>query len=139
MRIFTLVISPPALLVLTGLALIDRAIGSQRLWRAVVVRCVAGFLAAIAYDVFRLPFVFARPLQIEAVVPPLNLFKVYPRFGAMILGQSVEQIFTPYPNVFGIHVTGTIFAVTLAAHLVFGAALGLLAFRLGRLCRTAVL
>jgi hypothetical protein len=28
---------------------------------------------------------------IESVIPPLNLFKVFPRFGAMVLGQAVEQ------------------------------------------------
>jgi len=51
----------------------------------------AGLLAAVAYDVFRLPFVFAKQWGIETVVPPMNLFKVFPRFGAMVLGQSVEQ------------------------------------------------
>src|SRR5665213_496077 len=50
-----------------------------------------GLLAAVAYDVFRLPFVFAREWGIDAVVPPMNLFQVFPRFGAMILGQPIEQ------------------------------------------------
>jgi len=45
----------------------------------------------VAYDVFRLPFVFAKEWGIASVVPPMNLFKVFPRFGAMILGQPVEQ------------------------------------------------
>ena len=40
---------------------------------------------------FRLPFVFAREWGIAGVVPPLNLFKVFPRFGAMILGEPIEQ------------------------------------------------
>ncbi len=38
-----------------------------------------------------LGFIFARSLYIESVVSPLNLFKVFPRFGAMILGQPTEQ------------------------------------------------
>lgn len=189
MRTFTLFISLPALLMLAALAMTDRALGNQRLWRTVVVGCVAGLVAAVAYDVFRVPFVFARSLDIESVVPQLNLFKVFPRFGAMILGQPIEQasyslaahligwayhfsngvtfgvmyvamigdasrrhwmwavvmalglevamLFTPYPRVFGIHTTGTFVAVALAAHLVFGMTLGLLALQLSRLCKSA--
>ena len=45
----------------------------------------------MAYDVFRLPFVFAKEWGIESVVPPMKLFKVFPRFGAMVLGQPIEQ------------------------------------------------
>jgi len=56
-----------------------------------VVGSVAGLVAAFGYDIFRLPFVFARDLGIDRVVPPLPLFKVFPRFGAMILGQPLEQ------------------------------------------------
>jgi hypothetical protein len=37
------------------------------------------------------PFVFARELGISSVVPALNLFKVFPAFGAMLLGQPVQQ------------------------------------------------
>jgi hypothetical protein len=189
MRTFTLFISLPALFILAALTITDLALGNQRLWRTMVVGCVAGLLAAVAYDVFRLPFVFARSLHIESVVPPLNLFKVFPRFGAMILGQPIEQtgyslatqfvgwtyhfsngvtfgvmyvamigdatrrhwawavcmavglelamLFTPYPRVFGIQTTGMFVAITLAAHLVFGAALGLIALCLSRLCKSA--
>jgi hypothetical protein len=50
-----------------------------------------GLLAAVAYDVFRLPFVFAQEWGIASLVPPMNLFKVFPRFGAMILHQPLEQ------------------------------------------------
>ena len=56
---------------------------------------VGGLLAAISYDVFRLPFVFAKEWGIDGIVPPMKLFKVFPRFGAMILGQPVEQ--SSYP------------------------------------------
>jgi hypothetical protein len=52
---------------------------------------VAGFVAACAYDVFRLPFVFSQAWGLTEVVPPMNLFKVFPRFGALILGEPVEQ------------------------------------------------
>jgi hypothetical protein len=91
MRIFTPFIFLPALLALSGVALFDRLRGDGQLWRAVLVGLVAGLLAAVAYDVFRLPFVFANELGISSVVPPMQLFKVFPRFGAMILGQPIEQ------------------------------------------------
>lgn len=177
MRTFTLWISLPAMTALAGLAAFDWARGDGRLWRGVMVGAVAGFVAAVAYDIFRLPFVFARDWGIAAVVPPMNLFKVFPRFGAMILGQPIEQpsyslaahligwayhfsngitfgvmyaamigeasrrhwawaivmavglemgmLLSPYPQTFGIHLGATFVAVTLAAHLVFGVALGL--------------
>ncbi len=177
MRTFTLYVSMPALGVLLGLAVADQVRGSGELWRAVWMGGAAGLLAAVAYDVFRLPFVCARPLGIAGFVPPLNLYKVFPSFGAMILGQPVEQasyslaaqligwayhfsngltfgimyiaaigqgsrwhwawgmvmaaglelamLLTPYPKVFGIAVTPAFVAVTLSAHLIFGAVMGL--------------
>jgi hypothetical protein len=117
----------------------------------------------------------------------MNLFKVFPRFGAMVLGQPIEQaeyslaahvigwiyhfsngatfgvmylaiigdgarrhwacavlfalalelgmLFTPYPAVFGIHVTTRFVIVTVLAHAIFGVALGLSVRRLTRLFR----
>jgi hypothetical protein len=91
MRHFTLWVSVPALIALGGLMLADRAFGTQRLWLSALVGAFAGVIAAVAYDVFRLPFVFADALGIQQVVPALKLFKVFPRFGAMILGQPLEQ------------------------------------------------
>ena len=46
----------------------------------------AGFIAAISYDIFRLPFVFAQEWGLDSVVPPMKLFKVFPRFGELLLG-----------------------------------------------------
>ena len=91
MRRFTIFVSLPALVMLVALALADRACGTQRLWRAALVGAIAGLVAAAAYDVFRLPFVYADALGIQQVIPALKLFKVFPRFGAMILGQPLEQ------------------------------------------------
>ena len=91
MRIFTPFIFLPALLALSAFAALDRLRGDGQLWRAVSIGLVAGLLAAVAYDVFRFPFVFAKEWGIESVVPPMNLFKVFPRFGAMVLGQPIEQ------------------------------------------------
>ena len=91
MRIFTPVVFLPALAILIGIALFDRQRGDRRLWRAVMLGLAGGLLAAVAYDVFRLPFVFSREWGLASIIPPMNLFKVFPRFGAMALGQPVEQ------------------------------------------------
>ena len=91
MRIFTPFVFLPAMILLIVLAVVDRRWGDRQLWTAVYIGLLGGLLAAVAYDVFRLPFVFAREWGISAVVPPMNLYKVFPRFGAMILGQPLEQ------------------------------------------------
>ena len=184
MHVFTPFIFLPALIALMGFAALDRWRGDGQLWRAVWLGLLAGLIAAVGYDVFRLPFVFARQWGIDPVVPPLNLFKVFPRFGAMVLGEPIEQdnysllaqvvgwvyhfsngatfgvmylavvgegarrhwigavlfalalelgmLFTPYPTVFGIHVTMRFIIVTVLAHAIFGLALGLSVRRLAR-------
>jgi len=91
MRLFTIFIFLPALAALFVFALFDRQRGDGQLWRAVLIGLTAGLVAAVAYDVFRLPFVFAREWGIASVLPPMQLFKAFPRFGAMILGQPLEQ------------------------------------------------
>jgi hypothetical protein len=91
MRTFTFVVLLPATAALIGLAVLDRIKGDGRLWQGILIGAVAGLVAACAYDLFRLPFVFAREWNLAAFLPPMNLFKVFPRFGAMILGESVEQ------------------------------------------------
>jgi len=91
MRSFTAFIFLPALLILLGLAVFDRTGGEGHVWRAVWIGLFGGLLAAVAYDVFRLPFVFAKDWGIDWLVSPVPLFKVFPRFGAMVLGQPIEQ------------------------------------------------
>lgn len=91
MRIFTPFIFLPSFLLLCAFAGLDRLRGDGQLWRSVWIGMAGGLLAAVAYDVFRLPFVFAKEWSLEAIVPPLKLFKVFPRFGAMILGEPIEQ------------------------------------------------
>jgi hypothetical protein len=85
MRAFTLYVFVPSCIVLIALAASDRFVGTRKLLRNVIIGAVAGFVAAVAYDVFRLPFVFAKEWGISAVVPPMPLFKVFPQFGTMIL------------------------------------------------------
>jgi hypothetical protein len=91
MRLFTPFIFLPALLLLLMLALMDWKRGDGQLCRKICIGLLAGLVAAAAYDIFRLPFVFAREWGIASVISPMNLFKVFPRFGAMILGQPLEQ------------------------------------------------
>lgn len=91
MRTFTFFIFVPAMVALLAFAVFDRLRGDGLLWRAVLVGFAGGLLAAVSYDVFRLPFVFAKEWGIASIVPPMGLFKVFPRFGAMVLGQPIEQ------------------------------------------------
>jgi hypothetical protein len=91
MTFFTPFIFLPAFVTLCVLAWLDRVRGEGHVWRAVWIGFLAGLLAAVAYNLFRLPFVFAKEWGLDAIVPPMNLFKVFPRFGAMVLGQPIEQ------------------------------------------------
>ena len=182
MRTFTFAILIPATVLLIALAVLDALRGNKQLYRGVVTGAIAGLLAAVAYDLFRLPFVFSRPWHLNSIVPPMNLFKVFPGFGAMILGESANQahysvsahllgwgyhfsngvtfgimyaaligngrqrnwmwaiamavgleigmLLTPYTRFFDIPLTTTFVIVTLAAHAVFGTAMGLFTKRL---------
>jgi hypothetical protein len=91
MRTFTLYVFGPAMVMLLGFAVFDRLRRDGLLWRAVLIGFFGGLIAAVSYDVFRLPFVFAKEWGISLIVPPMSLFKVFPRFGAMVLGQPIEQ------------------------------------------------
>jgi hypothetical protein len=92
MRTFFYFILLPATAALYGFALLDRFRGDRRLWRAVVLGTLAGLVGAVAYDFFRLPFVFSDSWGMGRFgIPQMPLFKVFPRFGALILGQPVEQ------------------------------------------------
>jgi hypothetical protein len=90
MRFFTLAIFLPAL----GLLGIWAAIDSRRrkaIVAPVLIGAISGLLAAVSYDIFRLPFVFARQWGLDSFVPAMNLFKIFPAFGAMILGEPYPQ------------------------------------------------
>jgi hypothetical protein len=109
MRAFTLWILIPATLVLVGMALFDRARGDKQLWGAVVVGSVGGLLAAIAYDIFRIPFVLASIDQVGPSWMRLPLFKVFPRFGAMILGHPFSTNQTDSEFLLIDHIVGWIY------------------------------
>ena len=103
MRTFTIFILIPATIALYAMAWIDRQRGDRRLFRAVMIGTVAGLAAAIAYDIFRLPFVFSDAWGMGRFgIPQMPLFKVFPRFGALILGQPPEQLsYSPAANILG--------------------------------------
>jgi hypothetical protein len=92
MRTFFYAILLPSTILLYGIAILDRLRGDGRLWRAVMLGTLAGLVGAVAYDIFRLPFVFSDAWGMGRIgIPQMPLFKVFPRFGALILGQPVEQ------------------------------------------------
>jgi hypothetical protein len=92
MRTFLVAAMLPATAALYGVAALDRVMGDGRLFRAVMIGSLAGLSGAVAYDIFRLPFVFSGAWGLDRLgIPQMPLFKVFPRFGAMILGQATEQ------------------------------------------------
>ena len=110
MRTFTVFILIPATVALYGIAGLDRIRGDGRLWRGVMIGTLAGLVGAIAYDVFRLPFVFSQAWCLDRFgVPQMPLFKVFPRFGAMILGQSFTGQTTDSQFTLAAHVVGWIY------------------------------
>jgi hypothetical protein len=90
MRVFSWAVFAPALVCLVIVAIVDRMHGDRRLAWAIWIGSVAGLLASVAYDIFRIPFVAAASGSTD-LVPALPLFKVFPRFGAMLLGEPLEQ------------------------------------------------
>ena len=88
MHFFALAIFLPACGVLIGFALHDVWRRDGRAWRMILIGAIAGFAAAVAYDIFRLPFVYSTSWGLTGVVPSLPLFKVFPQFGAMILSRA---------------------------------------------------
>lgn len=104
MRRFFLLILLPATAALYAIALIDRFGGGDlRLFRAVVLGSLAGLFGAVLYDIFRLPFVFSDAWGMDHFgIPQMPLFKVFPRFGALILGEPLEQqSYSPAAHVLG--------------------------------------
>ncbi|MDF2441493.1 MAG: hypothetical protein JWN98_2477 [Abditibacteriota bacterium] len=117
MRAFACVILLPATLVLVALAIAGSRLGSEAIDRAqstsarqelaqaatwIREGALGGIMAAIAYDLFRVPFVLSG----------YPLFKVFPEFGRMLLESSEPQWL--------VHVVGW------AYHFSNGAALGIM-------------
>lgn len=88
MRFFTLAIFTPACVILAAYAVYDRWRGNGRACRIILIGALSGLAAAVAYDIFRLPFVFSKNWGLTGIVPLVPMFKVFPQFGAMILGTN---------------------------------------------------
>src|SRR5690242_18143797 len=80
MRTFTFGVLVPATGAMVLIALLDRSSGDGRLWKSVVIGATGGLLAAVAYDVFRLPWVVCAATHAGPGWLRLPLFKVFPRF-----------------------------------------------------------
>ena len=106
MRTFTFFVLFPATALLVAIALADRARGDRRLWRACVIGAAGGFLAAVAYDLFRVPFVLAAVDGVGPAWLRLPLFKVFPRFGALILGEPFDGATTDSQFTLAAHLVG---------------------------------
>jgi hypothetical protein len=109
MQLFTFAILIPATVALIGLALVDRTRGNGLLWRGVVIGAIAGLLAACAYDLFRIPFVVAAADNVGPDWLRLPLFKVFPRFGALILGQPFDATTTDSQFTLAAHLVGWVY------------------------------
>jgi hypothetical protein len=109
MRLFTFWIFIPATAALVLLAIADRTKGDGLLWRGVVIGAAAGFLAACAYDIFRIPFVVAVADRVGPDWLRLPLFKVFPRFGAMILAQPYDATTTDSQFTLMAHIVGWVY------------------------------
>jgi len=96
MRTFTIFILIPATILLIVMAVLDQLRGRGELWRAVMIGAIGGLLAAVAYDLFRVPFVVAQANQLGPAWLRLPLFKVFPQFGAMILRAPYAPHDAPY-------------------------------------------
>lgn len=109
MRTFTIYVEIPATAALILIAFIDLNNGDRRLWRAVVIGAVGGLLASFAYDLYRLPCVIAAIDKIGPMCLRLPLYKVFPQFGAMILGRpyTLQQTDSHYKLL--THVVGWIY------------------------------
>jgi hypothetical protein len=81
----------PASLLLAAIGYYDWRRNNGAFARMILLGVLTGLVAAVAYDVFRVPFVWSESWKLSRFVPPLKLFNVFPRFGAVILGQPVDQ------------------------------------------------
>lgn len=106
MRTFTFSILIPSMLILLTMAVVDRTMGDGKLWRAMWIGAIGGLLAAIAYDIYRLPFVIAAIDKIGPTWLRLPLYKVFPRFGALILNQPFAATTTDSQFPLATHVVG---------------------------------
>src|SRR3954469_17451171 len=109
MRTFTFAILIPSTVLLVLITAMDYLKGDRRLFHAVMIGAAGGFLAAIAYDLFRLPWVLGYADHVGPAWLRLPLFKVFPRFGALILGQPFTETQTDSQFTLAAHVVGWVY------------------------------
>jgi hypothetical protein len=103
MRAFAIVTFVPAIIALVLLAQRDK---DARVW--IVQGAIGGIVAAIIYDIFRLPFVMSG----------YPLFAVFPKFGQMLL--NISLTIPPNQAPIEAHIVGWIY------HFINGASLGIM-------------
>ncbi len=82
----------PACIALALVAALNQARGDGQLFRAIKFGAAAGLAGAIVFFVFRLPFVYSQEFGLEQYgVRHFPFFNIYPRIGALVLGQEVKQ------------------------------------------------
>lgn len=82
----------PAYVSLVSIALVNRTKGDGQLFRAIKFGAIAGIAGAIVFFIVRVPFVYSHELGLERYgIRHLPFFNIYPRIGAMILGQEIKQ------------------------------------------------
>jgi hypothetical protein len=109
MQKFTEWILIPSTIVLIGMAINDRLRGNHQLWRAVMIGAVGGFIAACSYDIFRMPWVIGAIDHVGPSWLRLQLYKVFPQFGAMIMGLPYTTKMTDSQYPLAAHVVGWIY------------------------------
>jgi hypothetical protein len=109
MRTFTFAILLPATALLLLITALDFFNGDRRLCKAVLIGAIGGLLAALAYDLFRIPWVLGAADKIGPWWMRLPLFKVFPRFGAMILGEPFTAATTDSQFSLGAHLVGWVY------------------------------
>jgi hypothetical protein len=109
MRTFAFTILLPATALLALMTVMDYFKGDGRLFNAVLAGTVGGLVAAIAYDLFRLPWVLGAADHLGPWWMRLPLFKVFPRFGAMILGQPYDATMPDSQFTLAAHLVGWVY------------------------------
>ena len=109
MRTFTIWILIPSTFLLIAMAILDYVRGDRRLFRACCIGAIGGFLAAVAYDVFRIPFVVGAIDHVGPMWLRLPLYKVFPQFGAMILGERYSPTQTDSQFTLMAHIVGWVY------------------------------
>ena len=109
MRTFTFFILLPATVLLGLITALDYFKGDRRLFNAVIVGAIGGLLAAIAYDLFRLPWALGAADHVGPAWLRLPLFKVFPRFGALILGEPFTPATTDSQFSLAAHLIGWVY------------------------------